>query len=114
MTKKLYHDPAVVERNEIRNQIAYQKRVEFFFGTGTSKAIDISDLAVLTVKVKWELETGFKIVFDQVVETIKTQKGLTDSSKENVEDILNHIRLVRKITHEKEDKSICQAIMPNI
>lgn len=104
MTKKIYHDPAV-ELNEIRNQLAYQKRVGFFFGAGTSKAIGISDLAGLTIKVKEELEGGFKTIFDQVVETIKTQKGLSDASKVNVEDILNHIRLVRKITHEKTDKS---------
>lgn len=97
MEKVVTHDP-VKEINEIRNQLSYSKRIGFFLGAGTSKAIGISDITELTVKVEGALSASSKDDFNKI------KKGLQNGCC-NIEDILNQIRLIRQITFEDKSKS---------
>ncbi len=90
------YDP-LREMQEIRNQLSYSKRIGFLLGAGTSKSIGISDINQLTSKVSEELSTELK----ECISKVKTCLGNPEC---NVEDILNHIRLVREITNENKEK----------
>jgi hypothetical protein len=94
-----------IELNEIRNQLAYQKRLGFFFGAGSSCSVGISDIESLTEKIKSELSSEHKTLFVSTISTLKDQVESFGDNKVNIEDILNHIRLVRKITNENEESS---------
>ena len=89
------------ELNELRNQLSYSKRMGFFLGSGTSKAIGISDTATLTKKVKDHLSDDEKIIY---VKLLKDLEEFAKPSTTNVEHILNHLRLIRQITLDKADK----------
>jgi hypothetical protein len=103
MNGEVIHDP-VKELNEIRNQLSYTKRMGFFFGAGTSKSIGISDISQLTDKVENKLEEPHKSIF------LRVKKCLPEDvcKYQNVEDILNQVRLIRQITFEKKEKNYDQ------
>ncbi|MCC8427084.1 SIR2 family protein [Mucilaginibacter sp. UR6-11] len=111
------HDP-LRELTEIRNQLSYTKRLGFLFGAGTSKAMGISDITALTKKIEDSLKAPHKDFF-------LTIKGSLDKDQQHIEAILNQIRLIRQITHDKKaklydritgedaknlDKAICDSI----
>lgn len=91
------HDP-IRELSEIRNQLSYTKRIGFLFGAGTSKAMGIPDIATLTNSVSKALIDNDKTNFD----TVKTS---LDKEQENIEAILNQVRLIRQITADSGSKS---------
>lgn len=99
-TSKHEHDVAV-ELNELRNELAYQKRLGFFLGAGTSCAIKISNIAQLTEKVGDSLKDEAKRQYDSVLSVLKKINSAGDFTP-SIEDVLNHIRLVRKITNDLE------------
>jgi len=90
------YDP-IKEMQEIRNQFSYSKRIGFLLGAGTSKSIGLSDLTQLTTKVIGALSPTNKELID------KTNTCL-EKPDCNLEEILNHLRLVREITREKKGK----------
>lgn len=96
-----YQHDVAVELNELRNELAYQKRLGFFLGAGTSCAINISNISQLTEKIETVLTADVKKQFESVVAAIK-KTNATPGFTPTVEDILNHIRLVRKITNDLE------------
>ncbi len=87
----------ITEINELRNLLSYSKRIGFFLGAGSSKAVGISNISELTQKVRQSLKRDSKNNLDKI------EKSL-DIDKPTIEDILNHIRLIREITYENETK----------
>ncbi|MCZ8023032.1 MAG: SIR2 family protein [Cyclobacteriaceae bacterium] len=90
----------VKEIRELKNQLAYSKNIGFFFGAGTSCALGIPNIAILTANIEKKLKDdhlkNFKIVRDNLKKTL--------SRDVNIEEILNHIRRIREITNEKPDQ----------
>jgi len=84
------------ELNEITNQISLTNKIGFFFGAGTSMALGLPGIEKLTNHVidnLSETNKGF-------INLVKEELG----SNSTIEDILNHIRLIREITKEEENK----------
>lgn len=89
------------EIKEIKNQLSYSKRCGFFFGAGTSCALGVPNIEILTQKVKETLTAELQTVFSKLKEDLSTTHV---DKKINIEDILNHIRQLRSITGERSDK----------
>lgn len=89
----------VKEIRELKTQLAYSKKIGFFFGAGTSCTLNIPNIAKLTEDVEKALDgkllPSFGIIRDDLKATIKNV---------NIEDILNQIRRIREITKDKKDK----------
>jgi hypothetical protein len=109
------------EINEIKDQLAYAKNIGFFFGAGTSCALNIPNVEQLTDGIEAGLTDDFKANFA----SIKTELTPTVAPRKvNIEDVLNHIRQIRILTGEtvkayqgisgeaakKLDKEICTKI----
>lgn len=90
----------VKEIRELKTQIAYSKKLGFFFGAGTSCALGIPNIATLTEKVadslKGEPAGDFKKIRDDLSET---------EEKPNIEHVLNQVRRIREITNDKPEKN---------
>lgn len=90
----------VKEIKELKNQLAYSKNIGFFFGAGTSCALKIPNIAMLTAGIEKNLKAdnlkNFKIIRDNLKKTLERDV--------NIEEILNHIRRIREITNEKPDQ----------
>jgi hypothetical protein len=90
----------VKEIKELKNQLAYSKNIGFFFGAGTSCALKIPNIAMLTAGIEKNLKDenlkNFKIIRDNLKKTL--------GHDVNIEEILNHIRRIREITNEKSDQ----------
>jgi hypothetical protein len=109
------------EVRELKTHLSYSKNIGFFFGAGTSCALNIPNVEQLTSEIESKLTgenlSNFKLV-NTDLETIITTR------KVNIEDILNQIRRIRELTGEttKEyqgisgtkakllDKEICSII----
>jgi hypothetical protein len=92
----------VREVRELKNQLSYAKRFGFFFGAGTSCALGVPNIAILTTQVENTLDENYKIDFIKIkndLETTHPERSI------NIEDILNQVRQIRSITGEREDKN---------
>jgi hypothetical protein len=89
----------VKEIKELKTQLAYAKRMGFFFGAGTSCALKIPNIEKLTSDVEsllaGEPRKHFDLIKGDLISTI---------SKPNIEDILNQIRRIRELTNDKSDR----------
>jgi len=111
----------VREIRELKTHLSYSKNIGFFFGAGTSCALNIPNVEQLTDGIEAALIDDFKTNFDLI------KADLTDAvapRNANIEDILNHIRRIRELTGEtakeyqgvsgelakKLDKEICTKI----
>ena len=87
------------EVRELKTQLAYAKKIGFFFGAGTSCALNVPNIEKLTEEIEkaltGDLKKNFKNIKDDLKATIKTV---------NIEDILNHTRRIREITRDQKDK----------
>jgi hypothetical protein len=90
----------VKEIKELKNQLAYSKNIGFFFGAGTSCALKIPNIAMLTSGIEKNLKDDNLKCFNIVRDNLKTTLG----KDINIEEILNHIRRIREITNEKPDQ----------
>src|SRR5258708_3795351 len=91
----------VKEIRELKNQLAYAKNLGFFFGAGTSCALNIPNIAMLTDQVEKKL-AGSSLTSYQTI-----SKDLDSVAKKpNIEDILNQIRRIREITKEDKSKNV--------
>jgi hypothetical protein len=89
----------VKEIREFKTQLAYAKRIGFFFGAGTSCALGIPNIAQLTVAVKIALPDIQRTQFEVI------ENDLSGGARPaNIEDVLNHTRRIRELTHDKADK----------
>jgi hypothetical protein len=88
------------EIKELKNHLAYSKNIGFFFGAGTSCALNIPNVEQLTKGIDAALIGDFKTNFDLI------KNDLTVPPKTpNIEDILNHIRRIRELTGEGAGKT---------
>ncbi|MFN8714966.1 MAG: SIR2 family protein [Bacteroidota bacterium] len=90
------------EIKELKNHLAYSKNVGFFFGAGTSCALNIPNVEQLTNSIDAELTGDFKTHFDLIKNDVVTSVAPKTA---NIEDILNHIRRIRELTAEAAGKS---------
>jgi hypothetical protein len=91
----------VREVRELKNQLSYAKRFGFFFGAGTSCALGVPNIAILTQGVEDSLDGSYNANFIKIKNDLET----THSERSiNIEDILNQVRQIRLITGEREDK----------
>lgn len=91
----------VKQVQELKNALAYSKRIGFFFGAGTSCAFGLPNIVALSTAVIAGLEPDERAYFQQIQESVKQ---LTGNSSATVEDVLNYIRQIRDITRERPDK----------
>lgn len=91
----------VREVKELKTQLAYSKNIGFFFGAGTSCALNIPNIEMLTQEIEKRLKDDnlkhFKIIKDDL-------SASSLSGKINIEDILNQTRRIREITKEDKNK----------
>ena len=90
------------EINELINQLSVSKRIGFFLGAGTSKALGLPDIYTLTDDVEKRIKAEYKTHYESV------KANLIDSmngEKVTIEHILNHIRLIREVTKGNQKKS---------
>lgn len=90
----------VKEIKELKNQLAYSKNIGFFFGAGTSCALKIPNIAMLTASIEKNLKGDNLKNFNLLRDNLKATLG----RDVNIEEILNHIRRIREITNEKADQ----------
>ena len=91
----------VREIRELKNQLSYSKKYGFFFGAGTSCALGVPNIAILTTEVEKALKGKSLTYFD----ILKKDLSSTYPGRSiNIEDILNQLRQIRSITGEKDDK----------
>jgi hypothetical protein len=92
----------VKEIKELKTQLAYSKNIGFFFGAGTSCALQIPNIAMLTSGIEGNLTgdrlANYKIIRDNLKTSAVVGKTI------NIEDVLNQIRRIREITNEKADQ----------
>lgn len=89
----------VKEIRELKTQLAYAKRIGFFFGAGTSCALGIPNITQLTVDVKGALPAAERAQFEAI------ESDLAGGTRPpNIEDVLNHIRRIRELTNDKAGK----------
>ncbi len=89
------------EVRELKTHLSYSKNVGFFFGAGTSCALKIPNVEQLTTGIEAKLTGDFLANFIIVKADLETA---IIERKVNIEDILNHIRRIREITREKDNK----------
>lgn len=92
-------DP-IKEMNEVRNQLSLSKKVGFFFGAGTSMALGMPGIEKLTTDVIGKVSGKCSAHLERIVEDLTK----ADEKTPTIEDILNHVRLIRQITMEDEKK----------
>ena len=89
----------VKEIRELKTQLAYTKNLGFFFGAGTSCALNIPNIEKLTLDIEGALSGDLLKHFRAVKEDLKGT-----IKKPNIEDILNQVRRIREITADKNDR----------
>jgi hypothetical protein len=112
----------IKEIKELKTQLAYSKNIGFFFGAGTSCALNIPNVEQLTSDIDVALTGDFKINFGLIKSDLATSVA---PRTVNIEDILNHLRRIRELTGDtatkdyigvsgeaakKLDKEICNKI----
>lgn len=112
----------VREVRELRTHLSYTKNIGFFFGAGTSCALNIPNIEQLTFAIEKRLsDDAFKESFKIIKEDLET---MITERKVNIEDILNHVRKIRELTVDSDkeyisvsgirakglDKEICMCI----
>jgi len=109
------------EVKELKTHLSYSKNIGFFFGAGTSCALNIPNVEQLTAGIEAKLTGDDLTNFNLVKADLKT---VFTSREVNIEDILNQIRRIRELTNEtdkeylgvsgtnakKLDKEICTII----
>jgi hypothetical protein len=93
----MYKINVIREVRELKTHLSYSKNIGFFFGAGTSCALNIPNVEQLTTgieaKLTGDLLANFKLVKTDLETIITTRKV-------NIEDILNQIRRIRELTGE--------------
>ncbi|SHH63833.1 SIR2 family protein [Flavobacterium defluvii] len=85
------------EIRELKTHLSYSKNIGFFFGAGTSCALGVPNVEILTKGIESKLNgshlANFKLIKADLETNITTRKV-------NIEDILNQIRRIRELTGE--------------
>lgn len=89
----------VKEIREFKTQLAYAKRIGFFFGAGTSCALGIPNIVQLAVSVKNALPDAQRAQLQAIESDLPSEPR-----PPNIEDVLNHARRIRELTNDKASK----------
>lgn len=89
------------EVQELKNQLSYSKNIGFFVGAGCSCAMGIPNIQQLTEEVEKSLGEEIKKKYQIISKDLSETKS---GDSVNIEDILNHVRRIRDITHENKAK----------
>jgi len=92
----------VREIRELKTQFSYSKNIGFFLGAGTSCALGLPNIAQLTNQISANLEGDLLATFITLRDDLNA--AIVGNSA-SIEDILNHVRRIREITHERIDSS---------
>ncbi|MCX6250318.1 MAG: SIR2 family protein [Bacteroidetes bacterium] len=92
----------VREIRELKNHLSYSKNIGFFFGAGTSCALNIPNVEQLTDGIEAVLTGDLKTKFELIKNDLTTAAA---PRRANIEDILNHIRKIRELTGEVATKA---------
>lgn len=87
----------ISEIRELKTHLSYSKNIGFFFGAGTSCALGVPNVEMLTTGIEAKLTGNFLASFKLVKADLETN---ITTRKVNIEDILNHIRRIRELTGE--------------
>jgi len=85
------------EVRELKTHLSYSKNIGFFFGAGTSCALNIPNVEQLTSGIESKLTGDHLSKFKLVKTDLET---IITARKVNIEDILNQIRRIRELTGE--------------
>lgn len=85
------------EIRELKTHLSYSKNIGFFFGAGTSCALGVPNVEILTTGIEAKLTGDFLANFKLVKADLETN---ITTRKVNIEDILNQIRRIRELTGE--------------
>lgn len=85
------------EVRELKTHLSYSKNIGFFFGAGTSCALNIPNVEQLTSGIEAKLTRDHSTYFKLVKTDLET---IITARKVNIEDILNQIRRIRELTGE--------------
>ncbi|MDD3286154.1 MAG: SIR2 family protein [Bacteroidales bacterium] len=85
------------EVRELKTHLSYSKNIGFFFGAGTSCALNIPNVEQLTSEIESKLTGDHLANFELVKKDLET---IITERKVNIEDILNQIRRIRELTGE--------------
>jgi len=85
------------EIRELKTHLSYSKNIGFFFGAGTSCALGVPNVEMLTTGIEAKLTGDFLANFKLVKADLETN---ITTRKVNIEDILNQIRRIRELTGE--------------
>lgn len=85
------------EIRELKTHLSYSKNIGFFFGAGTSCALGVPNVEILTTGIEAKLTGDFLSNFKLVKTDLETN---ITTRKVNIEDILNQIRRIRELTGE--------------
>jgi hypothetical protein len=85
------------EVRELKTHLSYSKNIGFFFGAGTSCALNIPNVEQLTSGIESKLTGDHLANFELVKTDLET---IITTRKVNIEDILNQIRRIRELTGE--------------
>ncbi len=91
----------VSQMKDLREQLSHSKRIGCFFGAGTSMALGLPGIWDLTTNVINALDKNMKSKAETVFKHIKEHSANGDNA--TIEDLLNHIRMIRQITYEKKE-----------
>jgi hypothetical protein len=103
MESTVIFDP-IKEMNEIKNQLSLSKRLGFFFGAGTSMALGIPGISLLTELVISNMNEQEVRQMEQITQELISEGTLNPT----IEDMLNKVRLIRQITKESKDKKYAE------
>ncbi|HRE76445.1 MAG TPA: SIR2 family protein [Flavobacterium sp.] len=93
----------VREVRELKTHLSYSKNIGFFFGAGTSCALNIPNIEQLTAGIEAKLTGDNKVNFGKIKVDLES---IIKVRKVNIEDILNHIRKIRELTSDSEKEYI--------
>lgn len=91
----------VREIKEVKTQLSYSKNIGFFFGAGTSCALNIPNVEQLTVEIEKDLKDDHLKNFTLIK---KDLESIIVDRKVNIEDILNQIRKIRDLAGDSVKK----------
>lgn len=87
------------ELDELVNKLSTVKKIGFFFGAGSSMALNMPGIFKLTKDILLGINSRNNIK-DLLIQVDKEKCG-----KSTIEDILNKIRVIRELTRDMEDYS---------
>ncbi len=85
----------IKKMEEVTNIIMYSKKINFFFGAGTSCAFGLPNISKLTENVRGKLNDKELKIYSNIESTLKK---INNVKEVNIEMILNYARMIKDVT----------------